>query len=68
MSDTVGEQIVSEWVTERSRRVASGTASHPALSGGLAALAASTVRLDQVDPVTTELVRMRCAHHHDCGT
>lgn len=52
----------------RNRRIASGTASNQTLNSGLAAIAASTVRLDQVDPVTTELVRMRCAHHHDCGT
>jgi hypothetical protein len=29
---------------------------------------AAVVRLDSVDPVTTEVVRMRCAHHHDCHT
>ena len=26
------------------------------------------VRLDLVDPVTTEMVRLRCAEHHDCHT
>ncbi len=53
---------------ERTRRVAPGTATHPALRHALGDLAASTVRLAHVDPVTTEIVRMRCAHHHDCGT
>ena len=26
------------------------------------------VQLDLVDPVTTEMVRLRCAEHHDCHT
>ena len=26
------------------------------------------VELDLVDPVTTEMVRLRCAEHHDCHT
>jgi len=26
------------------------------------------VRLGLVDPVTTEMVRLRCAEHHDCHT
>jgi alkylhydroperoxidase family enzyme len=34
----------------------------------MSAIAAATVRLSTVDPITTEIVRMRCAHHHDCGT
>jgi hypothetical protein len=58
----------NSWTTDRSRRVAAGTASDPNLSKGLASFAAATVRLNTVDPVTTEIVRMRCAHHHDCGT
>ena len=29
---------------------------------------AAVVRLDAVDPVTTELVRLRCARYHDCHT
>ncbi len=53
---------------ERSRRIAPGTRSHPGLRAGLGGIAAATVRLGSVDPVTTEIVRMRCAHHHDCGT
>jgi hypothetical protein len=53
---------------ERRRRVAPGTPAHPGLRHGIGSIAASTVRLAQVDPVTTEIVRMRCAHHHDCGT
>jgi hypothetical protein len=53
---------------ERSRRVAPGTALDPQLRRGLGAIAAATMRLSTVDPTTTEIVRMRCAHHHDCGT
>lgn len=68
MSDIKSEHTVLAWTSERSRRVAPGTSSHRELSVGLGAIAASTVRLDLVDPITTELVRMRCAHHHDCGT
>ena len=26
------------------------------------------VQLDLVDPITTEMVRLRCAEHHDCHT
>jgi len=26
------------------------------------------VQLALVDPVTTEMVRLRCAEHHDCHT
>ncbi|MFN6120430.1 MAG: hypothetical protein ACK5CE_12490 [Actinomycetes bacterium] len=53
---------------ERARRVAPGTPTHPDLRRALGGVAASTVRLASVDPVTTEIVRMRCAKHHDCGT
>ena len=31
-------------------------------------LHAAAMRLDRVDPVTTELVRLRCARYHDCHT
>jgi hypothetical protein len=33
---------------------------------GYAPFAASVVRASEVDPVTTELVRLRCARYHDC--
>jgi hypothetical protein len=29
---------------------------------------AQVMRRTALDPVTTELVRLRCAHHHVCGT
>ena len=68
MSNSTETRSTSAGANVRNRRIASGTVSNQTLNSGLAAIAASTVRLDHVDPVTTELVRMRCAHHHDCGT
>lgn len=52
----------------RNRRVPSGVAAAPALRAALGSFAASVVRMGGVDPETTELVRLRCAHYHDCGT
>jgi hypothetical protein len=53
---------------ERNRRIAPGTRADTALRRHLAGFAAAVVRLATIDPVTTEIVRLRCAHHHDCGT
>jgi len=36
------------------------------LDEAMTALAAAAVRADRVDPLTTELVRLRCAQVHDC--
>ncbi len=52
----------------RARRVPAGTPTSPALRRGLGELAAAIVRMNTMDPVTTEIVRMQCARHHDCGT
>lgn len=52
----------------RARRVAVGTTSDRTLRHALGGFAAAAVRLGAVDPVTTEIVRLRCAKHHDCGT
>lgn len=52
----------------RPPRVPAGTRADPELAHPLKAFAAAVVRLDGVDPVTTELVRLRCASHHDCHT
>jgi hypothetical protein len=41
---------------------------HKPLRNALMMFAASAVRLDTVDPVTTELVRLRCARYHNCRT
>jgi hypothetical protein len=52
----------------RRRRIAAGTVGDAAVRRALGSLAAATVRLLAVDPITTEIVRLRCADHHDCGT
>ena len=52
----------------RSPRVAGGTQVFAALKIALGDAQNAVVRLDRVDPHTTELVRLRCASHHDCGT
>ncbi len=54
--------------TLRSARVPAGTAADRRLMAPLSEWQAAVVRLDGVDPVTTEVVRVRCAHHHDCHT
>jgi AhpD family alkylhydroperoxidase len=48
------------------KRVAPGRAYAPGLTAALNAYQASVVRLNAVDEVTTELVRLRCARVHDC--
>lgn len=52
----------------RNRRLPSGVAPAAPLRAALGSFAASVVRMSAVDPETTELVRLRCAHFHDCGT
>ena len=52
----------------RSPRVSDGVKAAPPLRDALAAWQAAVVRLAAVDPVTTELVRLRCARYHDCRT
>jgi hypothetical protein len=52
----------------RQRRVAPGTRGARELNRALSEWQAAVVRLDAVDPVTTEVVRLRCASHHDCHT
>ena len=51
----------------RNRRIPAGVAAAKPLRTALGSYAASVVRMPDVDPVTTELVRLRCAHFHDCG-
>lgn len=55
-------------MTARSRRIAEGVRGDADLLGALSRFAAAAVRNDTVDPITTELVRLRCATHHDCHT
>lgn len=52
----------------RARRIDAGRHGDRELSAALRDWQAAVVRLDAVDPITTELVRLRCANHHDCHT
>ena len=52
----------------RQRRVPDGVKTAPVLANALDAWQAAVVRLCRLDPVTTELVRLRCARYHDCRT
>jgi hypothetical protein len=53
---------------DRAARVPRGTYPDGPLLRALIEWQAAAVRQDEVDPVTTELVRLRCATHHDCHT
>lgn len=53
---------------ERNRRVPAGVSAPRPINAALSGWQAAVVCLPDVDPVTTELVRLRCANHHDCGT
>ncbi len=55
-------------MTDRQPRVALGTRTSAPLGPAMGDFQAAVVRLARVDPVTTELVRMQCARHHDCHT
>ncbi len=55
-------------VSSRRPRVAVGTVAAEPVSAALHQFAAAAIRNDTVDPITTELVRLRCAAHHDCHT
>ena len=50
------------------RRIPLGVRVKASLQRALDEWQASVVALDGVDPVTTELVRLRAAGHHDCRT
>jgi hypothetical protein len=52
----------------RGRRVADAVKTSRRLATAMDTWQAAVVRLDRLDPVTTELVRLRCARHHDCHT
>ena len=56
----------------RERRLPAATANAkpvaPALGAALGAYQDAVVRLSVLDPVTTELVRLRCARQHQCYT
>ncbi len=53
----------------RSQRIDPASAAlSPRLRRALSEWQAAVVRLEHIDAVTTELVRLRCAPHHDCHT
>lgn len=54
--------------SNRNPRIAPKTHASGPLLGALVNWQAVVVRQDEVDPVTTEVVRLRCATHHDCHT
>lgn len=53
---------------ERRARVVPGVRGDENLRRALGAWQAAVVRQQALDPVTTEMVRLRCADHHDCHT
>ena len=52
----------------RAARLQRGAYPDRALLKALIDWQAAAVLQDDVDPITTELVRLRCATHHDCHT
>jgi len=52
----------------RQRRIPEGVKATDAVRRALDEWQAAVVRLSDLDPVTTELVRLRCARYHDCHT
>ncbi len=50
------------------KRVSPGLAYQPRLAAALDRYQEEVVLLTKLDPVTTELVRLKCARHHDCHT
>jgi hypothetical protein len=52
----------------RHRRIPVGVTADERLRQALEAWQAAVVRLSALDAITTELVRLRCARHHDCHT
>ena len=55
-------------MSDRIPRVASGTYAAVPLRKPLGDWQAAVVRMTNLDPVTTEIIRMRCAVYHDCKT
>lgn len=49
-------------------RIASGVYAATPLRKPLGDWQAAVVRMNSLDPVTTEIIRMRCAVYHDCRT
>lgn len=45
-----------------------GAQVEPGLRAAMATWQQGVLAIDAIDPVTTELVRLRAASHHDCHT
>ncbi len=80
-SDDSGAELthLDHWGADLATSKASTSSSSPAtngahrpgdarLSAALNEWQAAVVCLDDIDPITTELVRLRCANYHDCLT
>ena len=52
----------------RAPRIAAGFYAAAPLRKPLGDWQAAVVRMTNLDPVTTEIIRMRCAVYHDCKT
>ena len=52
----------------RNPHIASGFYAAAPLRKPLGDWQAAVVRMSNLDPVTTEIIRMRCAVYHDCKT
>jgi len=64
----VGNRLRRHEVSARVPRVASGTYAAVPLRKPLGDWQAAVVRMSNLDPITTEIIRMRCAVYHDCKT
>jgi len=64
----MGDGFRRSQVSDRIPRVASGTYAAVPLRKPLGDWQAAVVRMASLDPVTTEIIRMRCAVYHDCKT
>ena len=58
-------------MTDKAPRIATNNLTPGVSAGGplenaIAQFAAAAVRADGIDPILTELVRLRCAQYHDC--
>ncbi|NBP54495.1 MAG: hypothetical protein EBU67_09465, partial [Actinobacteria bacterium] len=64
----LGHRVRSTAMSARVPRIAAGTYTAAPLRKPLGDWQAAVVRMSNLDPVTTEIIRMRCAVYHDCKT
>ena len=65
---TIARRIPLPEVGSDGKRRSMGAAYAPRVSAAIDIYQDAVVRLKLLDPVTTELVRLRCARLHDCHT